>query len=95
MTRPFFARDRVTDFDLFNRHAEVVIQKLKERFAQGEAVDFQVRTLIPHLPAILMSPISTPQDIMSRFAPGIIRLPSLNFTRQVHLGLRHGVFIRL
>jgi len=41
MTRPFFARDRVTDFDLFDRHAEVVIMKLKERFAQGEAIDFQ------------------------------------------------------
>ena len=44
MTRPFFARDRVTDFDLFNRHAEVVVNKLKERFAQGEAIDFQVCT---------------------------------------------------
>lgn len=42
MTRPFFARDRVTDFDLFDEGAEVVIRRLKERLAQGEAVDFQV-----------------------------------------------------
>ena len=42
MTRPFFARDRVTDFDLFDRHAEVVLTRLKERFAKGEAIDFQV-----------------------------------------------------
>ncbi|KAF8575742.1 cytochrome P450 [Ramaria rubella] len=41
MARPYFSRDRVTDFDLFNRHADVVITKLKERFNQGEAVDFQ------------------------------------------------------
>ena len=42
ITRPFFARDRVTDFDLFDQHAEVVIRKLKERFVQGEVIDFQV-----------------------------------------------------
>ncbi|KAF8510916.1 cytochrome P450 [Gautieria morchelliformis] len=41
MTRPFFGRERVTDFELFNQHADMVIQKLEERFAQGEAVDFQ------------------------------------------------------
>ncbi|KAF8585531.1 cytochrome P450 [Ramaria rubella] len=41
MTRPFFARDRVTDFETFNTHAEVVISRMKERFARGEAVDFQ------------------------------------------------------
>ena len=46
MTRPFFARDRVTDFDLFDRHAEMVVSKLKERFAQGEAIDFQVCTAV-------------------------------------------------
>jgi hypothetical protein len=42
MIRPFFARDRVTDFELFDRHAEVVVTRLKERFAEGEAIDFQV-----------------------------------------------------
>ncbi|KAF8585530.1 cytochrome P450 monooxygenase pc-3 [Ramaria rubella] len=41
MTRPFFARDRVTDFETFNNHAEVVVSRMKERFAQGEAIDFQ------------------------------------------------------
>ncbi|KAF8523078.1 cytochrome P450, partial [Hysterangium stoloniferum] len=45
MTRPFFARDRVTDFELFNNHAEIVIAKLSARFAEGEAVDFQVRRM--------------------------------------------------
>lgn len=41
MTRPYFARDRVTDFELFDKHSEIVVAKLKERFSQGEAVDFQ------------------------------------------------------
>ncbi|KAF8583528.1 cytochrome P450 [Ramaria rubella] len=41
MARPYFSRTRVTEFDLFDRHAEVVITKLKERFVEGEAVDFQ------------------------------------------------------
>jgi hypothetical protein len=47
MTRPFFARDRVTDFELFGRHADLVIAQLKERFVQGEAIDFQVSRLYP------------------------------------------------
>jgi hypothetical protein len=51
MTRPFFAKDRVTDFDMFDRHADVVISRLKERFAQGEAINFQVSILTtPLLP---------------------------------------------
>lgn len=45
MTRPFFAKDRVTDFDIFARHSDVVIGRLKERFAQGEPIDFQVCSL--------------------------------------------------
>jgi hypothetical protein len=47
MTRPFFARDRVTDFELFDHHAEVVVALLKARFAQGEPIDFQVSGALP------------------------------------------------
>ncbi|CAL1701110.1 unnamed protein product [Somion occarium] len=41
MTRPFFSRDRISHFDLFDRHAEVTINKIKERMKMGEAIDFQ------------------------------------------------------
>ncbi|KAL4257049.1 cytochrome P450 family protein [Pleurotus pulmonarius] len=41
MTRPFFSRDRISHFDLFDRHAEIVIQKMRERSRQGLAIDFQ------------------------------------------------------
>ncbi|KAG8889049.1 hypothetical protein FRB98_005946 [Tulasnella sp. 332] len=41
MTRPFFTRDRVTDFDTFDRHAETLIRKLRERCDSGMPVDFQ------------------------------------------------------
>ncbi|CAL1701116.1 unnamed protein product [Somion occarium] len=41
MTRPFFSRDRIGHFDLFDRHAEVTINKIKERMKTGEAIDFQ------------------------------------------------------
>lgn len=42
MTRPFFSRDRVTEFDNFERHADIMIKLLKERLQEGYAVDFQV-----------------------------------------------------
>ncbi|KAJ7580631.1 cytochrome P450 [Mycena floridula] len=41
MTRPFFSKDRISDFDIFDRHAEDVINQMKARLAQGYPVEFQ------------------------------------------------------
>ena len=41
MTRPFFNKDRTSDFELFDRHADQVVSKMKERFKEGIAVDVQ------------------------------------------------------
>ncbi|KAF8636108.1 hypothetical protein AX17_003812 [Amanita inopinata Kibby_2008] len=41
ITRPVFTRDRISDYELFDRHAEVVISQLKQRLREGYAVDFQ------------------------------------------------------
>ena len=45
MTRPFFSKDRISHFDIFDRHAADAIKQVKERMSQGYAVDVQVRTL--------------------------------------------------
>jgi hypothetical protein len=42
MTRPFFSRDRVGDFHIFERHADVAIKHMKDRLRAGYAVDIQV-----------------------------------------------------
>ena len=41
MTRPFFSKDRISDFELFDRHADQVISKMKERFKEDVAVNVQ------------------------------------------------------
>ncbi|KAF7295968.1 hypothetical protein MKEN_01411400 [Mycena kentingensis (nom. inval.)] len=41
MTRPFFKRDRISDFELFDRHSLAAIEKIKQRLREGYAVDFQ------------------------------------------------------
>ncbi|KAF8996805.1 cytochrome P450 [Cyathus striatus] len=41
MTRPFFSRDRISHFDIFDKHAEDAIHQLKKRLAEGCPVDFQ------------------------------------------------------
>ncbi|THG93091.1 hypothetical protein EW026_g8045 [Hermanssonia centrifuga] len=41
MTRPFFSRDRISHFELFDRHAGQAIRKLRDRLGEGHAVDFQ------------------------------------------------------
>lgn len=45
MTRPFFTKDRISHFDIFNRHAEDAISQMKTRLKEGYAVDLQVSTL--------------------------------------------------
>lgn len=47
MTRPFFSRERVTDFDNFDRHAADAIALVQQRMSEGVALDFQV----PNIPA--------------------------------------------
>ncbi|KIJ61016.1 hypothetical protein HYDPIDRAFT_97522 [Hydnomerulius pinastri MD-312] len=41
MTRPFFSRDRISHFDIFEKHAEDAIGQLKARLREGYPVDFQ------------------------------------------------------
>ena len=41
ITRPFFSKDRINDFEIFDRHADLVVSKLKERFNRGIAVNVQ------------------------------------------------------
>ncbi|KAI0775623.1 cytochrome P450 [Trametes elegans] len=41
MTRPFFSRDRITHFDIFDRHAEHALNKAAARLREGIPVDWQ------------------------------------------------------
>ncbi|KAK0200205.1 cytochrome P450 [Desarmillaria ectypa] len=41
MTRPFFNKDRISDFDNFERHALSTITQIKARLREGYPVDFQ------------------------------------------------------
>jgi len=41
MTRPFFTRDRISHFELFDKHAEQAIRSMKARLREGTVLDFQ------------------------------------------------------
>ena len=41
MTRPFFAKDRVSHFDIFEKYAQEAIHRMKIRLREGYPVDFQ------------------------------------------------------
>jgi hypothetical protein len=51
MTRPFFNRHRISDFGIFEKHADDAIGQVKARLGQGYPVDFQVLTLFTCLAA--------------------------------------------
>lgn len=44
MTRPFFSKERITDFENFDRHAMASVALAKERLRAGFPIDFQVRS---------------------------------------------------
>lgn len=41
LTRPFFSRDRISHFDIFDRHADRALSILNTRIKEGVAVDMQ------------------------------------------------------
>ncbi|KAJ2930675.1 hypothetical protein H1R20_g6407, partial [Candolleomyces eurysporus] len=41
MTRPFFSKDRISHFDIFDRHATDALNQLKQRLREGYPVDIQ------------------------------------------------------
>ena len=41
MTRPFFAKDRISHFDILEKHAQEAIHRMKIRLREGFPVDFQ------------------------------------------------------
>ncbi|KAI9001370.1 cytochrome P450 monooxygenase pc-3 [Trametes punicea] len=41
MSRPFFSKERISHFELFDRHAEIALNKMKERVRSDVAFDFQ------------------------------------------------------
>lgn len=41
ITRPFFSRERISDFDVFDRHANVAMRQAGLRLAEGYPIDFQ------------------------------------------------------
>ncbi|KAJ8474747.1 hypothetical protein ONZ45_g15848 [Pleurotus djamor] len=41
MTRPFFSKDRISHFDIFDRHAEDALHQAAVRITEGYPVDFQ------------------------------------------------------
>ncbi|KAF8905831.1 cytochrome P450 monooxygenase pc-3 [Gymnopilus junonius] len=41
MTRPFFTRERISDFDIYDRNCDLSLRHAKDRLAEGYSVDFQ------------------------------------------------------
>ena len=42
ITRPFFAKERIRDFEILDKYAMKAIDKMKRRFDEGYALNFEV-----------------------------------------------------
>ena len=76
MTRPFFNKDRISDFEIFEKHAEDAIEQVKARLRQGYPVDFQVLTL-PICVAVVADRADLGHDISihAGFCDGVLVRP--------------------
>lgn len=54
MTRPFFTRERISDFDIYDRNWDLSLKLAKERIGEGHSIDVQVRLFnrLTHLQSI-------------------------------------------
>ncbi|KAF9530964.1 cytochrome P450 [Crepidotus variabilis] len=41
MTRPFFTKERISDFEIYGRNSDISLALAKERLKQGEPIEFQ------------------------------------------------------
>lgn len=73
MTRPFFTKDRITHFDIFDRHAEDTISQMKSRFKEGYPLDFQVCCNESHfnMKSYSSASVGNCRQVHSRFSNGI------------------------
>lgn len=44
--RPFFSKDRISDFDNFEKHVQIALDAVQARMKEGYAIDLQVCGLI-------------------------------------------------
>jgi len=43
MSRPFFAKEKIQHFQIFDRHANDAVSQIKDRLREGVPIDIQVR----------------------------------------------------
>ena len=43
MARPFFTRERISDFEIYDRNANMSLKEAKVRLREGYSFDFQVK----------------------------------------------------
>ena len=66
LTRPFFAKDRVRDFEILDKYAMKAIDKMKRRFDEGHALNFWVSHVRGCSWKVLTKQTRT-QDVIRRF----------------------------
>ncbi|KAG6806462.1 hypothetical protein H0H93_002917, partial [Arthromyces matolae] len=47
MTRPFFTKERISHYEIFDLHSEDALNQAQQRLKEGYPVDFQVRATSP------------------------------------------------
>lgn len=55
MARPFFTRERISDFEIYERNCDLSLGHAKNRLAEGHPIDFQVCNLFLQFGTELLS----------------------------------------
>ena len=77
LTRPFFTRERISDFEICDQTCEQSLQLIRKRVGEGYSLNIQVRT-DPLLPHVVRKVTSATRRMSS---------PDLRSTRRVNFSL--------
>jgi hypothetical protein len=47
MTRPFFTRERISDFDIYDKNCDISLDLAQARLGEGYPIEFQVNSASP------------------------------------------------
>ena len=71
MTRPFFTRERISDFDIYDKNCITTLQLARNRLAEGYSVEFQVASIFHGSTLILKNP-GPSFSVHLRFGYGVL-----------------------